>query len=195
MHITAYFVFILVLLTSVVQCPGGGGGRGGGGGFSKVTGQGADHAGNFTIVGSFSLQNLRLALSQKNISRSVFQLIQLQFGREPRLPTDEPSSSFTFNKSNDYYVQLKKNLLIIQQPARDNIIHRQRQYKINYDKQRPDPHYEINDPVLIKIHGIKKKLEPTYSITPKIIIRKQHPIDWVKDEKPQVESRVHVNDI
>ncbi|CAF4010504.1 unnamed protein product [Rotaria sordida] len=43
MHITAYFVFILVLLTSVVQCPGGGGGRGGGGegrggggGFSHV---------------------------------------------------------------------------------------------------------------------------------------------------------------
>ena len=33
---------------------------------------------------------------------------QLQFGREPRLPTDEPSSSFTFNEPNDYYVQLKK---------------------------------------------------------------------------------------
>ena len=85
--------------------------------------------------------------------------------------------------------------MIIQQHARDNIIRRQRQYKINYDKQRPDPHYEINDPVLIKIHGIKKKLEPKYSITTKIIIRKQHPIYWVKDEKTQVESRVHVNDI
>ncbi|CAF1329608.1 unnamed protein product [Rotaria sordida] len=120
---------------------------------------------------------------------------QLQFGRESCLPTDEPSSSFTFNKPNDYYVQLKKNLLIIQQHARDNIIRRQRQYKINYDKQCPDPHYEINGPALIKIHGIKKKLEPKYSITPKIILRKQHPIDWVKDEKTQVESRVHVNDI
>ncbi|CAF4006296.1 unnamed protein product [Rotaria sordida] len=120
---------------------------------------------------------------------------QLKFGREPRLPTDKPSSSFTFNKPNDYYVQLKKNLLIIQQHTSDNIIHRQRQYKINYDKQHPDPHYEINDPVLIKIHGIKKKLEQKYSIIPKIILRKQHPIDWVKDEKTQVESRVHVNDI
>ncbi|CAF3521809.1 unnamed protein product [Rotaria sordida] len=115
--------------------------------------------------------------------------------RRPRLSTDEPSSLFTFNKPNDYYVQLKKNLLIIQQHTRDNIIHQQRQYKINYDKQRPDPYYEINDPVLIKIHGIKKKLEPTYSITPKIIIRKQHPIYWIKDEKTQVESRVHDNDI
>ncbi|CAF1537101.1 unnamed protein product, partial [Rotaria sordida] len=115
--------------------------------------------------------------------------------QKPRLPTNEPSSAFTFNKPNDYYVQLKKNLLIIQQHARDNIIRRQRQYKINYDKQCPDPHYEINDPVLIKIHGIKKKLEQKYSITPKIIIRKQHPIDWAKHEKTQVESRVHVNDI
>ncbi|CAF4156521.1 unnamed protein product, partial [Rotaria sordida] len=42
---------------------------------------------------------------------------QLQFGRESRLPTDEPLSSFTFNKPNDYNVQLKKNLLIIQQHA------------------------------------------------------------------------------
>ncbi|CAF1352723.1 unnamed protein product [Rotaria sordida] len=101
---------------------------------------------------------------------------QLQFGRESCLPTDEPSSSLTFNKPTDYYVQLENNLLIIQQHARDNIIHQQRQYKINYDKQRPDPYYEINDPVLIKIHGIKKKLEQKYSITPKIITRKQNPI-------------------
>ncbi|CAF4331075.1 unnamed protein product, partial [Rotaria sordida] len=120
---------------------------------------------------------------------------QLQFDRKPRLSTNEPSSSFTFNKPNDYYVQLKNNLLIIQQHARDNITRRQRQYKVNYDKQRPDSHYEVNDLVLIKIHEIKKKLEPKYSITPKIIIRKQHPIDWVKDEKTQIESRVHVNDI
>ena len=90
---------------------------------------------------------------------------------------------------------MKKNLLIIQRQARDNIINRQQQYKSNYDKQRPDPHYEVNDPVLIKIHGMKTKLEPRYSITPKIIVRKQHPVYWVKDEETQIESRVHVNDI
>ena len=120
---------------------------------------------------------------------------QLQFGREPRLPTDEPATSFIFNKPNDYYEQLKKNLLIIQRHARDNIIRRQQQYKKNYDKQRPNPHYEINDPVLIKIHGTKTKLDPKYSITPKVIIKSQHPTYWVKDEETQVESRVHVNDI
>ncbi|CAF5077521.1 unnamed protein product, partial [Rotaria socialis] len=67
---------------------------------------------------------------------------QLQFGREPRLPTDEPSTSFIFNKPNDYYDQLKKSLLIIQRQAHGHIINRQRQYKIHYDKQRPDPHYK-----------------------------------------------------
>ncbi|CAF4860445.1 unnamed protein product, partial [Rotaria socialis] len=76
---------------------------------------------------------------------------QLQFGREPRLPTDEPSTSFIFNKPNDYYDQLKKSLLIIQRQAHGHIINRQRQYKIHYDKQRPDPHYKVNDVVLIKI--------------------------------------------
>ncbi|CAF4561378.1 unnamed protein product, partial [Rotaria sp. Silwood2] len=63
------------------------------------------------------------------------------------------------------------------------------------DKQRADPHYEINDLVLIKIHGTKTKLDPKYSITPKVIIKKQHSIYWVKDEATQVESRVHINDI
>jgi len=85
--------------------------------------------------------------------------------------------------------------MIIQHQARDNIKDQQHRYKNRYDKQRSDPHYEINDPVLIKIHGIKTKLDPKYSITPKIIIKKQHPNYWVKDEETQIESRVHVNDI
>jgi argonaute-like protein implicated in RNA metabolism and viral defense len=47
--------------------------------------------------------------------------MNIQFGCDPHLPTDEPSSSFVFNKSQDYYEQLKKNLLTIQRQARDNI--------------------------------------------------------------------------
>ena len=68
-------------------------------------------------------------------------------------------------------------------------------YKNSYDKQRQDPHYEINDQVLVRIHGLRSKLDPRYSIDPKLIIKKQHPIYWVKDKKTQIESRVHVNDI
>jgi hypothetical protein len=84
---------------------------------------------------------------------------------------------------------------LIHTHARENIIRKQHQYKTQYDKRRPDPHYVINDRVLIRRHGMKNKLEPKYSITPKVIIKKQHPIYWVKDEETQVESRVHVNDI
>ncbi|CAF3301384.1 unnamed protein product [Rotaria socialis] len=51
---------------------------------------------------------------------------QLQFGREPRLPTDEPSTSFIFNKPIGYYDQLKKSSLIIQRQAHGHIIYRQR---------------------------------------------------------------------
>ena len=86
-------------------------------------------------------------------------------------------------------------LIIQQQQARDNIVNRQRHYKSDYDKRRTDPHYKINDLVLIKIHGLKTKLEPKYSITPKIIIKAQHPTYWVRDQDTRIESRVHVNDI
>ena len=120
---------------------------------------------------------------------------QLQFGHDPRLPTDEPPTSFIFNKPQDYYQQLKKNLLIIQRQTRDNVNSRQQRYKNRYDKQRADPHYEINDLVLIKVYGTRTKLDPKYSITSKVIIKKQHPIYWVRDEETKVESRVHVNDI
>jgi hypothetical protein len=79
--------------------------------------------------------------------------------------------------------------------ARENIIRKQNQYKIRYDRQRPDPHYAINDRVLIRRHGLKNKLEPKFSITPQVIIQEDHPVYIVKDEITQGETRVHINDI
>ena len=58
-----------------------------------------------------------------------------------------------------------------------------------------DPHYAINDRVLIRRHGMKNKLEPKFSITPQIIVREEHPVYVVKDEITQSETRVHINDI
>ena len=120
---------------------------------------------------------------------------ELLFGREPRFPTDQSRTSFTFQRPNDYYEQLKKSMKIIHSHARENIIRKQRQYKTQYDKQRSDPHYAINDRVLIRRHGMKNKLEPKFSITPQIIVREEHPVYVVKDEITQSEARVHVNDI
>ncbi len=120
---------------------------------------------------------------------------QLQFGREPRLPTDKPSSTYIFHRPNDYYNQLKRCLQIIHRSAREKMIQRQVKYKNDYDEHRSDPQYEINDQVLIKIHGSRSKLDPRYSIDPKLIVKKQHPVYWVQDETTQGISRVHVNDI
>ena len=54
--------------------------------------------------------------------------------------------------------------------------------KINYDKNRSNPQYAISDQVLVRLHGPRSKLDPRYSLTPKIIIQKQHPIYWVRDQ-------------
>ena len=128
-------------------------------------------------------------------STTNYSPFQLLFGREPRLPPDERLSSFTFRKPNDYYEQLKRSMKLIHSHARENIIRKQHQYKTRYDKRRPDPHYAINDRVLIRRHGMKNKLEPKYSVTPQIVIRKEHPVYVVKDEITQCETWVHVNDI
>ncbi|CAF4559739.1 unnamed protein product, partial [Rotaria socialis] len=120
---------------------------------------------------------------------------QLLYGREPRLPTDGRLSSFTFRKPSDYYEQLKKSMKLIHGYARDNIIQKQQQYKVQYDKLRPDPHYAINDRVLIRRHGLQNKLEPKFSITPQNIICAQHPVYVVRDETTHVETQVHINDI
>ncbi|CAF1565581.1 unnamed protein product [Rotaria sp. Silwood1] len=79
--------------------------------------------------------------------------------------------------------------------ARENIIRKQQQYKAQYDKQRPDPHYAINDRVFIRRHELKNRLEPKFSITPQNIIRAQHPVYVVRDEITPVETQVQINDI
>lgn len=71
---------------------------------------------------------------------------------------------------------------VVHPQAQENIIQRKHQYETRYDKQCPDPHYAINDRVLIKRHGMKNKLEPKFSITPQIIIRQKHPVYVVRDE-------------
>ncbi|CAF1483840.1 unnamed protein product [Rotaria sordida] len=82
-----------------------------------------------------------------------------------------------------------------QESARNNILQQQSKNRTYYDKNRLDPQYKLGDRVLTRIQGMKSKLDPRFSITPKVIIYAQHPTYTVRDEITKIESRVHVSDI
>ncbi|CAF3348809.1 unnamed protein product, partial [Rotaria socialis] len=46
-----------------------------------------------------------------------------------------------------------------------------------------------------RIHGLRSKLDPQFTLTPKIVIQKQHPTYWVRDQMNDQITRVHVNDM
>ncbi|CAF3293289.1 unnamed protein product, partial [Rotaria socialis] len=120
---------------------------------------------------------------------------ELLFGRSPRLPIEIPPSSFSFKKSSDYFEQLRKTLRIYRQAVQYNVAIQQQRHKIWYDRNRFDPHYNIGDKVLIKVHGNRGKLEPRFSPIPMVIAKVFHPVYIVEDEINGVSSRVHVADI
>jgi len=59
---------------------------------------------------------------------------EVVFGKKARFVMDRQNSTFTFNKSNDYYEQLKKSMKIINVHTPDNSSRKQSQYKIWYDR-------------------------------------------------------------
>ena len=140
------------------------------------------------------LQSVVFAYNTGLHAATQYSPFQLQFGREPRMPTDAPSN-YVFYKPSDYYFQLQKSLKIIRQNAQNQSIYSHMNSKINYDKNRSNPQYAISDQVLVRFHGPRSKLGPRYSLTPKIIIQKQHPIYWVRDQLNDLVTRVHVNDM
>ena len=100
-----------------------------------------------------------------------------------------------FYKPSDYYFQLQKSLKIIRQNAQNQSIYSHMNSKINYDKNRSNPQSAISDQVLVRLHGSRSKLDPRYSLTPKIITQKQHPIYCVRDQLNDLVTLVHVNDM
>ncbi|CAF4512473.1 unnamed protein product [Rotaria magnacalcarata] len=100
--------------------------------------------------------------------------------------------NYVFYKPSDYYNQLKKSLQLIQQNARDQSNYSHMNNKKYYDRNRSNPHYDINDTILIRIHGLRSKLDPQFTLTPKIAIQKQHPTYWVRDQMNDQITRVHL---
>ncbi|CAF1493696.1 unnamed protein product [Adineta steineri] len=120
---------------------------------------------------------------------------ELLYGSSARLPITIRPAHFSFTTPNDYFEQLRKTMRIYHRAAHDNIIHQQQNTKTFYDSNRRDPHYEIGDVVLTRIHGNRSKLDPKFSPIPKVITHVNHPIYETYDEEAQVYSRIHVADL
>ncbi|CAF4275970.1 unnamed protein product [Rotaria magnacalcarata] len=104
----------------------------------------------------------------------------------------DTASNYVFYKPSYYYNQLKKNLQLIQQHARDQSTYSHMNNKKYYDKNRSNPRYEINEKNLLRIHGLGSKLDPQFTLIPRIVIQKQHPTYWVRDQMNDQITRVHV---
>jgi hypothetical protein len=120
---------------------------------------------------------------------------ELLYGRSPRLPIHSRPDHFSFTAPNDYFTQLQKTLNIYHRAAKNNTLHQQHITKQWYDRNRPNPQYKIGDKVLTRIYGLRGKLEPKFSSTPKVIIHTKHPIYLVEDEQTHIQSQVHISDL
>ncbi|CAF4394183.1 unnamed protein product, partial [Didymodactylos carnosus] len=61
----------------------------------------------------------------------------------PRLPIDAKPVHFSFQKPNDYFIQLQRTLKIYHKLAKENSIQQQQLSKNRYDLHRQDPHYKL----------------------------------------------------
>ncbi|CAM4816885.1 unnamed protein product [Rotaria magnacalcarata] len=128
-------------------------------------------------------------------STTNFTPFELTLGRAANLPTDRPPTTFTFSHPQDYLDQLVRNLKYYRTTVRQNIKQQHAQSKARYDRRCTNPQYDLGTMVLTRIFTSRSKLDPRFSLDPKIIVNRQHPIYWVKALNSTTISRIHVNDI
>ncbi|CAF2342932.1 unnamed protein product [Rotaria sp. Silwood2] len=91
---------------------------------------------------------------------------------DPYLPTDHPPTAFTFSRPNDYFHQLIRNLEHYHEAVKENILQQQQRSKTGYDHHRQNPEYGLDTTVLTRIFTTRSKLDPKFSVHPKVIIKK-----------------------
>ena len=124
-----------------------------------------------------------------------FTPFELTFGQQANLPTDDPPTTFTFNEPNDYFQNLVRQLTYYHRIVKQNVLKQQNRSKCRYDNHRKDPKYDLNSLVLTRNFNRKSKMNPKFSIDPKIVIEERHPTYWVESIDSKIISRVHVNDL
>ncbi|CAF5165182.1 unnamed protein product, partial [Rotaria sp. Silwood1] len=109
------------------------------------------------------LKSIVLAYNTGQHATTKYSPYQLQFGRQPKLPADQPTTTYQFSKPNDYFRHLQKTLQLYHQHATNNIIKGQQSYKQYYDRNRPNLVYHVGDQVLKQLTTQHTKLGELYS--------------------------------
>lgn len=120
---------------------------------------------------------------------------ELTYGRQVHLPTDPPPTTLTFPQHHDYYQQLTRGLTHYYRTAKEFMFKQYQKTKTRYDLRRTDPQYELGTIVLTRLFTNRSKVDPRYSINPKIIVKNNHPTYAVKDINTKYITQVHVSDI
>ena len=123
-----------------------------------------------------------------------FSPYQLQFGRQPNLPPDRPTTTYEFSKPNDYFPFFKRTLSIYHRQAHENILYHQRNFKRRYNVHRPDPKFHVGDQVLRRLPSTRTKLASLFS-APMKIVKTRHPTYWIQDYLDANIHQVHVSQL
>ena len=87
---------------------------------------------------------------------------EMMYGRPAILPFDHQSDDVSLVHDANHSKKLEHFLSSMNQQARQNIVHCQRQYKQRYDSNRSNPSYKIGDLVLIKTLNPRSKFDQRY---------------------------------
>ncbi|CAF3381537.1 unnamed protein product, partial [Rotaria sp. Silwood2] len=94
---------------------------------------------------------------------------QMMYGRLSALPFDYRDTNMTISYDSEHVKKLQQFLSKLNEQARAIIIKAQQRYKQQYDKNRPNPSYNIGDLVLVKTLNFRYKFDTRYEGPFKII--------------------------
>jgi hypothetical protein len=110
---------------------------------------------------------------------------ELMFGRKNQDLMDPKQLKVVLSKPNEFYQRVKRARKILLDHAKSNIQYHSQLAKCRYDRNRPDPQYDTNDLVWVRVHRESSKLDEKYEGPYRIIERKGPATFIVQIENPE----------